>query len=93
MIQQTIQNVSCIPNRGINYLNVKWGILVGEMRVKNYASIFTILGINLFIKTAMSACFKPLTINEMLWILRTGAPWRDLSERYGAWETVVVRYS
>ena len=28
----------------------------------------------------------------MLWILRTGAPWRDLPERYGAWETVSGRF-
>ena len=33
------------------------------------------------------------TINGMLWILRTGAPWRDLPERYGAWETVAGRFS
>ena len=32
------------------------------------------------------------TINGMLWILRTGAPWRDLPERYGAWETVAGRF-
>lgn len=28
------------------------------------------------------------TVNGILWILRTGAPWRDLPERYGAWESV-----
>jgi transposase len=28
----------------------------------------------------------------MLWILRTGTPWRDLPERYGAWETVSGRF-
>ena len=27
-------------------------------------------------------------INGMLWKLRTGAPWRDLPERYGPWSTV-----
>lgn len=32
------------------------------------------------------------TINGMLWILRTGVPWRDLPERYGAWETVAGRF-
>jgi transposase len=31
-------------------------------------------------------------INGMLWILRTGAPWRDLPERYGEWETVAGRF-
>ena len=28
----------------------------------------------------------------MLWILRTGAPWRDLPERYGRWQTVYSRF-
>src|SRR4051794_1227080 len=27
-------------------------------------------------------------VNAILWILHTGAPWRDLPERYGPWETV-----
>lgn len=31
-------------------------------------------------------------INGMLWILRTGAPWRDLPRRYGAWQTVSGRF-
>ncbi len=29
-----------------------------------------------------------LLLNGMLWILRTGAPWRDLPERFGPWQTV-----
>ena len=31
-------------------------------------------------------------INGMLWIDRTGAPWRDLPERYGPWSTVSTRF-
>lgn len=31
-------------------------------------------------------------LNGMLWILHTGAPWRDLPERYGPWETVYSRF-
>jgi transposase len=31
-------------------------------------------------------------INGMLWILHTGAPWRDLPERYGPWQTVYSRF-
>jgi len=27
-------------------------------------------------------------LNGCLWILRTGAPWRDLPERFGPWQTV-----
>lgn len=26
-------------------------------------------------------------LNAALWILRTGAPWRDLPERYGPWQS------
>jgi len=33
-----------------------------------------------------------LVINGILWILRTGAPWRDLPERYGNWKTVYSRF-
>jgi transposase len=31
-------------------------------------------------------------INGILWKLRTGAPWRDLPERYGPWSTVYSRF-
>ena len=26
--------------------------------------------------------------NAILWIIRSGSPWRDLPERYGSWKTV-----
>jgi transposase len=31
-------------------------------------------------------------LHGLLWRLRTGAPWRDLPERYGAWQTVASRF-
>lgn len=31
-------------------------------------------------------------LNGILWKLRTGAPWRDLPERYGPWRTVYARF-
>lgn len=31
-------------------------------------------------------------LNGIVWILRTGAPWRDLPERYGKWQTVSSRF-
>ena len=33
------------------------------------------------------------TVNGILWVLRTGAPWRDMPERYGNWNSVYVRFS
>ena len=32
-------------------------------------------------------------LNGILWILRTGAPWRDLPERFGPWQTVYDYFS
>lgn len=31
-------------------------------------------------------------LNGILWVLRTGAPWRDLPERYGKWTTLYSRF-
>ncbi len=33
-----------------------------------------------------------IVINGILWIARTGAPWRDLPERYGIWSSVASRF-
>lgn len=33
-----------------------------------------------------------IIVNGILWIDRTGAPWRDLPERYGSWSTVASRF-
>src|SRR5262245_48167974 len=35
---------------------------------------------------------RPL-VNGILWILHTGAPWRDLPECYGPWETAFCRFN
>src|ERR671939_589533 len=35
---------------------------------------------------------RPL-LNGILWICHTGAPWRDLPERYGPWQTVYDRFN
>ncbi len=43
-------------------------------------------------KTGRPATDHRLIINGILWILRTGAPWRDLPERYGPWATVASRF-
>ncbi len=31
--------------------------------------------------------------NAMFWILSTGAPWRDLPERFGPWQTAYHRFN
>ena len=32
------------------------------------------------------------TVEGILWIARTGAPWRDLPEEFGKWNTVYQRF-
>ncbi len=32
-------------------------------------------------------------VNGMIWLARTGAPWRDLPERFGPWQTVYHRFA
>jgi transposase len=34
-----------------------------------------------------------LFVNGVLWVLRSGAPWPDLPERYGKWKTVHTRFA
>jgi transposase len=31
-------------------------------------------------------------VNGILWRLHTGAPWRDIPERYGPWRSVYSRF-
>jgi transposase len=31
-------------------------------------------------------------INGICWVKRTGAPWRDMPERYGPWRTAQLRF-
>jgi len=33
-----------------------------------------------------------LMLDGMLWKVKTGAPWRDLPERFGPWETIYGRF-
>lgn len=32
-------------------------------------------------------------VEAMIWVLRTGAPWRDLPPAYGPWQSVYTRFS
>jgi len=43
-------------------------------------------------QTGRRASDHRVIINGILWMLRTGAPWRDLPERYGPWGTVASRF-
>ena len=34
-----------------------------------------------------------LFVNAVFWIAKTGAPWRDLPERFGKWNSIFQRYN
>ena len=33
-----------------------------------------------------------MIVDALLWLAKTGAPWRDLPERFGPWRTVATRF-
>jgi transposase len=39
-------------------------------------------------RTGRPPCDRRTQLNGIFWILSTGAPWRDLPERFGPWQTV-----
>lgn len=43
-------------------------------------------------RTGRPALDHRLIVNAILGLTSTGAPWRDLSERYGSWKTVYSRF-
>ncbi len=42
--------------------------------------------------TGRPAVEHGLIVEGIVWVIRTGSPWRDLPERFGPWQTVVSRY-
>jgi transposase len=44
-------------------------------------------------KTGRPGSDPRLMLNAIVWILRTGAPWRDLPERFGPWQTAYDHFS
>jgi transposase len=43
-------------------------------------------------KTGRPAHNHRVIVNGIFWVLRTGAPWRHMPERYGPWSTIASRY-
>jgi transposase len=41
----------------------------------------------------VTATDNRLFVDAVLWIARTGAPWRDLPERFGDWNSVYQRFN
>lgn len=43
-------------------------------------------------RIARPAKSNRVMVDGMVWILRTGAPWRDLPKRFGPWNSVYTRF-
>jgi transposase len=39
-------------------------------------------------KTGRPPTDRRLVVDGILWVLRSGSPWRDLPEKFGPWETI-----
>lgn len=44
-------------------------------------------------RTGRPAANRRIVLNGIFWLLHTGAPWRDLPERFGAWQTVYHHFA
>jgi transposase len=44
-------------------------------------------------RTGRPPCDPRRMLNGIFWILGTGAPWRDLPERFGPWQTVYDHFA
>jgi transposase len=44
-------------------------------------------------KTGRPPSERRTNLNGILWVLHTGAPWRDLPERFGPWQTVYDHFA
>lgn len=63
-----------------------------EIEDKQWEQVKPYLG-NTPKKTGRPQADNRRLLNGVLWILRTGAPWRDLPEYYGPWQTVYKRFA
>lgn len=36
---------------------------------------------------------NPIMLNGMLWIVRSGAQWRELPETYGPWQSIYAQFA
>ena len=43
-------------------------------------------------RVARPAKSNRLMVEAIVWVLRTGAPWRDLPKRFGPWKSVYTRF-
>ena len=60
--------------------------------MKNGNKLLLCFRLKILVNRAAQQKDNRIILNGMIWIARSGAPWRDLPERYGAWQTVYSRF-
>lgn len=63
-----------------------------ELTDEEWNQISNLLPIEQTGKRGRPAKDNRMMLNAMVWLARSGAPWRDLPERYGPWESVYSRF-
>jgi len=63
-----------------------------EMSDIEWESIKDLLALERTGKRGRPSSDNRIALNGILWIARSGAPWRDLPERYGSWSTLYDRF-
>ena len=63
-----------------------------ELTDEEWSKLEPILPANRAGKKGRPSKDNRMIFNAIVWIARSGAPWRDLPERYGSWETVYSRF-
>jgi transposase len=79
------------PLRPVRKLAVGWGMARHELTDQQWERLQPLLPPQKP-RTGRPNKDHRTIINAILWLLRTGAPWRDLPERYGSWKTVASRF-
>ena len=79
-------------------INTEYGILIGmikrhEITDEQWEQIKDLVPPERSDGKGRPAKDNRMMINAIIWILKTGAPWRDLPERFGSWNSVYSRYS
>jgi transposase len=64
-----------------------------ELTNEQWAKLAPVLPPQKPVKAGRPANDHRRIINGILWILRSGAGWRDIPERYGSWSTVYSRFN
>jgi hypothetical protein len=71
---------------------LRWHYHRHDLRDEQWAQLRPFLPLQHMGRPGRTAHDHRRMLNGMLWIAKTGAPWRDLPERYISWQSVASRF-